>query len=63
MIGDVFVFLTRYILPVLAIWIIVRCIRSMLSEKYEPEIWGYLLYPDGSSGRVSSAEQKQRILW
>ena len=56
MIGDVFVFLTRYILPVLAIWIIVRCIRSMLSEKYEPEIWGYLLYPDGSSAPLTHWE-------
>ena len=56
MIGDVFVFLTRYILPVLAFWIILRCIRSMLSEKYEPEIWGYLLYPDGSSAPLTHWE-------
>lgn len=56
MIGSVIVFLTRYILPFLAGWIVLRCIRSMLSEKYEPEIWGYLLYPDGSSAPLTHWE-------
>lgn len=56
MIGDVFIFLTRYILPFLAIWIIFRCFRSMMSDKYEPEIWGYLLYPDKSSAPLTHWE-------
>ena len=38
----------RYVLPVLAIWILLRCVRSMLREKYEPEVWGYLRMTDGS---------------
>lgn len=34
---------SKYILPFLALWILIRCVRSMLREKYEPEIWGYIL--------------------
>lgn len=49
MTATVIVFLTRYILAFLAVWVVARCFRSMLSDKYEPEIWGYLLYPDASS--------------
>lgn len=49
MTGSIILFLTRYILPFLAGWMVIRCIRSMLSEKYDPEIWGYLLYPNGGS--------------
>lgn len=32
----------KYALIILSAAIIVRCIRSMLSERYEPELWGYL---------------------
>ena len=56
MIGSVIVFLTRYILPFLAGWVVLRCFRSMLSDKYEPEIWGYLLYPDASSAPLTHWE-------
>lgn len=34
---------SKYILPFLSLWILIRCVRSMLREKYEPEIWGYIL--------------------
>ena len=43
-----FITVTRFILPALALWVLVRCIRSMLRERYEPEIWGYLTLPDGT---------------
>lgn len=33
---------SKYGLILLSAAIIVRCIRSMLSERYEPELWGYL---------------------
>ena len=36
---------SRYILPVLALWLLIRCVCSMLAEQYEPEIWGYLKPP------------------
>lgn len=32
----------RFALIVLSVAIIVRCIRSMLSERYEPEVWAYI---------------------
>ena len=35
--------LNKYVLPFLSLWILIRCVRSMLREKYEPEIWGYIL--------------------
>ena len=56
MAGTIIIFLTRYILPFLAIWLIARCVRSMLSEKYEPEVWGHLLYPDASSAALTHWE-------
>ena len=33
---------SKYVLIILSLAIIMRCIRSMLSEKYEPETWAYL---------------------
>lgn len=33
---------SRYLFPILAIIILIRCIRSLLSFKKEPEIWGWL---------------------
>ena len=40
---------TKYLLPILALWILLRCIRSMLREKYEPETWAWLLDEDGAA--------------
>ena len=28
--------LSRYILPLIGLWIVARCVRSMLRERYEP---------------------------
>ena len=39
---------SRYILPAIALMVLFRCVRSMLQEKYEPEIWAYFGMPDGS---------------
>ena len=38
----------RFILPALAIIIVVRCARSLLREKSEGEIWGQLKLPNGA---------------
>ncbi len=35
---------SKYVLILASIALIVRCIRSLLSDRYEPEIWGYLRY-------------------
>ena len=47
---------TKYLLPILALWILLRCIRSMLREKYEPETWAWLLDEDGAALPVSHWE-------
>ena len=39
-------------LPFLALWMLFRCIRSMLSEKYEPEIWAYLETSGGETAAI-----------
>ena len=59
---------TRYALPFLALWLLMRCIRSMLREQYEPETWAWLIYPDGARrplnhweciiGRANSSDVK-----
>ncbi|MCQ2558421.1 MAG: FtsW/RodA/SpoVE family cell cycle protein [Oscillospiraceae bacterium] len=33
---------SRYLILFLSVCIIIRCLRSMLREKYEPEIWAYI---------------------
>jgi len=38
----------RFILPVLAMIVVVRCVRSLLLEKSEGEIWGQLRLPNGT---------------
>ena len=38
----------RYVFPVLALIILVRCAKSLLKFKREPEIWAWLCLPDGT---------------
>ena len=38
---------TRYLLPLLMLWVLARCLRSMLRERYEPETWAYLVDANG----------------
>lgn len=33
---------SRFALIVLSVWLLVRCLRSLLSERVEPELWGWL---------------------
>ncbi len=33
---------SKYVLIILSLCIIIRCIRSMLSERYESEVWAYI---------------------
>ena len=39
---------SRWIMPILAVWLLFRCFRSMLQESYEPELWAQLVFSDGS---------------
>lgn len=44
--------ISGYLLPILAVWLLVRCVRSMLREKYEPEVWAYLETPGGETAAI-----------
>lgn len=39
--------ITRYLIPALGLWILIRCARSMLQFKKEPEVWAWLATPAG----------------
>jgi len=39
--------ISGYIQAALAVWVLLRCGRSMLREKYEPEAWAYLDTAEG----------------
>ena len=49
---------SKYVLIILSIVIIFRCIRSMLSERYEPEVWAYLNH----NGQVHSLTHWENII-
>lgn len=44
---DMIVTVSSYILPIFAIIVLVRCMRSMLGNKTQTEIWGYIHKDDG----------------
>ena len=41
--------ISRWALPFLAAWLLWRCVRSMLSQRYRPEIWAYI---EGGHGEI-----------
>ena len=43
---------SKWLLPVLAVWLLLRCVRSMLQESYEPELWARLEFADGSTADI-----------
>ena len=44
---DTLVTIASYILPLFAIIVLIRCMRSMLGNKTQTEIWGYIHKDDG----------------
>lgn len=49
-------YFSRFMLPVAAIAVISRCARSMLRERYEPEVWAYIDVPSGARVPLRSWE-------
>ena len=45
--ADVLTALLRYLAPILAFFILIRCVKPMLFFRREPEIWGWLYTEDG----------------
>lgn len=46
--GECYTMIVRFILPLLAFFLILRCGRSLLTFRKEPEVWGWLCLPDGN---------------
>lgn len=55
-ISEYVMLVARYALPFLAVWVLGRCLRSMLRERYEPETWGYLVSGRGESFPINHWE-------
>lgn len=47
--AELYCALIRFLLPVLALIILIRCARSLITFRKEPEIWGWLHLPDGNA--------------
>ncbi len=47
LVGQWYTAFSRFVFPVLAIWILTASIRSLLRADVEPETWGYLALPNG----------------
>ena len=46
--GDVAIYILRYLAPLMALFLLGRCIMPLLTFRKEPEIWAWLYMPDGS---------------
>lgn len=46
-IADVTNSAVRYLFPILALMVLIRCARSLLGFEKEPEVWAWLATPDG----------------
>lgn len=65
-IGDYYIFISRWILAFLGVFILAKCIKSLIQSKNPSEIWAFLGCPDGSTkplrhwenviGRAKSAD-------
>ena len=42
--------LCRVLLPILCVWLVVRCGKSLIRGRVEREVWGRLTLPDGDYG-------------
>ncbi len=49
---DYILMASKGILPLLAFWLLLRCVRSMLRERTEPELWATLELADGTQAQV-----------
>ncbi len=54
--AQTFCTLWRFLAPVLAIWILWRCAKPLLRFRREPEIWAWMVMPDGTQIPVTHWE-------
>ncbi|MEE1038071.1 MAG: FtsW/RodA/SpoVE family cell cycle protein [Eubacterium sp.] len=55
-VGDLYTTVARWIFVILALYILTRAIRSLLSTRIPHEIWGYITLPDGDAKPVAHWE-------
>ena len=46
--GSAVTTILRFVFPLLAVIILIRCAASLLGFRKEPEIWGHIAFEDGS---------------
>ena len=46
--GDVYIGILRYCVPAIAAFLLLRCIKPLLTFRREPEIWAWLNMEDGT---------------
>ena len=44
---DVYIGALRYLMPILVLILLIRCVKPLISFRQEPEIWAWLCLPDG----------------
>ncbi len=54
--GSIYCGFVRYLLPFLALILLFRCGKSLMTFRKEPEIWGWLRLPDGNELPVTHWE-------
>lgn len=52
----VFLAVSRYLVPVLGVWLLLHCARPLISFRREPEIWAWLKFTDGTQVAVTHWE-------
>ena len=46
----------RFLVPILTILLLIRCVRPLLTFRREPEIWAWLCMPDGKKMPITHWE-------
>ena len=54
--ASVFGIIWRFLAPFLVLWILWRCAKPLIRFRREPEVWGWLVMPDGSQLPVTHWE-------
>ncbi len=47
---------SKWILPIIAVWLLLRCVRSMLQENCDPELWAWLEFENGEKALLKHWE-------
>ena len=54
--GDMVIHILRYLAPLVAVFLLIRCIMPLLTFRKEPEIWAWLNMADGTQVPITHWE-------